>query len=102
MAETTLSDRALIRLSGEDVRDFLQGLVTQNVDAAITTAQQQGKPNQELLGILSELDEQAHRGGDIIRALRGFVRKDEDLAAPFDFSELLVQTHSLLRHRRRA
>lgn len=33
MAETTLSDRALIRLSGEDVRDFLQGLVTQNVDA---------------------------------------------------------------------
>lgn len=33
MPETTLSDRALIRLSGEDVRDFLQGLVTQNVNA---------------------------------------------------------------------
>jgi tRNA-modifying protein YgfZ len=28
---TTLTDRALIRLSGEDVREFLQGLVTQDV-----------------------------------------------------------------------
>lgn len=28
MANTTLNDRALIRLSGEDVRGFLQGLVT--------------------------------------------------------------------------
>lgn len=33
MSTTTLSDRALIRLSGEDVRGFLQGLVTQNMDA---------------------------------------------------------------------
>ena len=31
MAETTLADRALLRLSGEDVRGFLQGLVTQDV-----------------------------------------------------------------------
>ncbi len=31
MAETTLSDRAIIRLSGDDVRGFLQGLVTNNV-----------------------------------------------------------------------
>lgn len=31
MAATTLTDRALIRLSGEDVRGFLQGLVTQDV-----------------------------------------------------------------------
>ena len=28
-----LTDRALIRLSGGDVREFLQGLVTQNLDA---------------------------------------------------------------------
>ncbi|CAN5227462.1 folate-binding protein YgfZ [soil metagenome] len=28
---TTLTDRAVIRLSGEDVRDFLQGLVTNDV-----------------------------------------------------------------------
>lgn len=31
MADTTLTDRALIRLSGENVRDFLQGLVTNDV-----------------------------------------------------------------------
>ena len=31
MAYTTLNDRALIRLSGEDVRGFLQGLVTNDV-----------------------------------------------------------------------
>jgi tRNA-modifying protein YgfZ len=31
MAETTLIDRAVIRLSGEDVRGFLQGLVTNDV-----------------------------------------------------------------------
>ena len=32
MSDTTLIDRALIRLSGEGVRDFLQGLVTSDVD----------------------------------------------------------------------
>lgn len=32
MASTTLLDRALIRLSGDDVRDFLQGLVTNDLD----------------------------------------------------------------------
>jgi folate-binding protein YgfZ len=31
MAATTLADRAILRLSGEDVRDFLQGLVTNDV-----------------------------------------------------------------------
>jgi folate-binding protein YgfZ len=31
MAATTLADRAVIRLSGEDVRGFLQGLVTSDV-----------------------------------------------------------------------
>ena len=31
MTATTLTDRAVIRLSGEDVRGFLQGLVTNDV-----------------------------------------------------------------------
>ena len=31
MSATTLTDRALVRLSGEDVRGFLQGLVTNDV-----------------------------------------------------------------------
>jgi folate-binding protein YgfZ len=33
MAATTLTDRSLIRLTGEDVRGFLQGLVTNDVSA---------------------------------------------------------------------
>ena len=35
MAKTTLIDRAVIRLSGEDVRGFLQGLVTNDVLGAL-------------------------------------------------------------------
>ena len=35
MAATTLSDRAVIRLSGENVREFLQGLVTSDVTGAL-------------------------------------------------------------------
>jgi folate-binding protein YgfZ len=32
---TTLTDRAVVRLSGEDVRDFLQGLVTSDVEGGL-------------------------------------------------------------------
>lgn len=35
MAATTLTDRAVIRLSGEDVRGFVQGLVTSDVTTAL-------------------------------------------------------------------
>ena len=35
MPATTLADRAVIRLSGEDVRGFLQGLVTSDVTGAL-------------------------------------------------------------------
>jgi folate-binding protein YgfZ len=35
MAATTLTDRAVIRLSGEDVRAFLQGLATNDVTGAL-------------------------------------------------------------------
>src|SRR6478672_13595342 len=35
MSATTLTDRAIIRLSGEGARDFLQGLVTTDVTGAL-------------------------------------------------------------------
>ena len=35
MAATTLTDRAVIRLSGDDVRGFLQGLVTSDVTGVL-------------------------------------------------------------------
>ena len=35
MPETTLPDRALLRISGTDVRGFLQGLVTADVNGPL-------------------------------------------------------------------
>jgi len=35
MSATTLTDRAVVRLSGEDVRGFLQGLVTSDVEGPL-------------------------------------------------------------------
>src|ERR671920_1386406 len=35
MAATTLTDRAVVRLSGEDVRGFVQGLVTNDVEGKL-------------------------------------------------------------------
>src|SRR5690349_531757 len=35
MSATTLTDRAVVRLSGEDVRGFVQGLVTSDVAGAL-------------------------------------------------------------------
>ena len=72
--------------------------ISQNVDAAITTAKEQAGANPDLLNILKELDDQAHRGGDILKALRGFIKKDQAEVSPFDVNELVRQTHSLLHH----
>ena len=72
--------------------------ISQNVDAALSTAKQDTPVNEDLIAILSELDEQAHQGGDVVRALRGFVRKDEGETAEFDFNELLEQAKRLMRH----
>lgn len=72
--------------------------ISQNVDAAISTAKQGDPENADLIAILNELDEQAHQGGDVVRALRGFVRKDEGDIAPFNFNELLDQAKRLMRY----
>ena len=72
--------------------------ISQNADAALTTARQNHPGDTDLQDILTELDEQAHRGGDILRALRGFVRRDESEIHPFDLGELMVQTDRLLHH----
>jgi C4-dicarboxylate-specific signal transduction histidine kinase len=71
--------------------------ISQNVDAAITTAGQQKPVDENLLNILTELDEQAHLGGDILRSLRGFIRRDQGEKKPVDVNELLEQTSRLLQ-----
>ena len=70
--------------------------ITQNVDAALLTLEEQKKPNPELVEILEDMDRQAHHGAEIIRALRGLVRKDDDERIAFDLTELLEQTLQLL------
>ncbi len=71
--------------------------ISQNVDTAISIAKQDDAPQAELLTILSELDEQAHQGGDIIRSLRGFAKKDVHGKDPIDLDDLLSQTYRLMR-----
>ncbi len=71
--------------------------ISQNLDTALSVAKMDPAPNKELISILTELDEQAHQGGDIIRALRSFVRKDKGSEQPFDIKELVAQTQRLLR-----
>ncbi|MDA9208209.1 ATP-binding protein, partial [Octadecabacter sp.] len=71
--------------------------ISQNVDTAISIAKQDETPQAELLTILSELDEQAHQGGDIIRSLRGFAKRDVHGRDPIDLDDLLSQTYRLMR-----
>lgn len=71
--------------------------ITQNVDAALLTAAENKNPDPELIHILKDLDQQAHRAGDIIKALREFIRKGEELKESFDINELMTQSSRLVQ-----
>ncbi len=71
--------------------------IAQNVDAALLTVGQGPETDPELREILVEIEEQSIRAGDIIRALRGFIAKDEGNRTTFDFGELLEQTRRLVQ-----
>lgn len=71
--------------------------ITQNVDAALSTAAGDPTIPPDLTEILTELDEQAHRAGGIVRALRGFVRKGEPSKGAIDLRDLIQQTVRLVK-----
>lgn len=71
--------------------------ITQNMDSALYTLRQGACDPEELQAVLEETDQHAHRAGDIIKALRGFVKKDGVEKALFDFEELMEQTLHLVR-----
>ncbi|WP_299783312.1 cache domain-containing protein [uncultured Roseobacter sp.] len=71
--------------------------ITQNMDTALYALKDNASDTEELKSILEETDRHAHRAGDIIKALRGFVKKDGVEKAEFDFEELLEQTLHLVR-----
>lgn len=71
--------------------------ITQNMDAALFALNSKTASEADLKTILNETDQQAHRAGNIIKALRGFVKKEGVEKSEFDFAELLEQTLHLLR-----
>jgi len=71
--------------------------ITQNTDAALLTAAENEDTHPELVDILKDIDGQAHRAADIIRALRGFVRKDEPTKTEIDLDQLVRQTVRLVQ-----
>jgi PAS domain S-box-containing protein len=71
--------------------------ITQNADTALLTAQDEPMQNDELVQILKDLDQQAHRAADIIKALRNFARKGEEWKVPLDLDELIDQTLRLVQ-----
>ncbi|MGV6848146.1 MAG: cache domain-containing protein [Marinibacterium sp.] len=70
--------------------------ITQNADAAQSLAAANRDCTPEVLGLLSEIDQQAHQAGDIVRALRGFIRKEGNRPSDFGLRELLEQARRLV------
>ena len=70
--------------------------IAQNADTALLVLNQMTASDPELRDILSEIERQSLRAGDIIRALRSFIRKDEGSRISFDFADLLGQTLRLV------
>ena len=101
MAATTLTDRALVRLSGEDVRDFLQGLVTSDVAGALPVwtglLTPQGKCLFDFLvwddGADLLLDCQAEAAADLIKRLSIYrLRRPIEIARDDSVQVLLTAT----------
>ncbi len=97
-----LSHVARVNLMGEMASGLAHELnqplsaISYNVDAAKITLEEIGDPDPELAEILSDIDRQSRRAGDIIRALREVVRKDRGRQAPFELGGLIRQTVSLM------
>ncbi len=71
--------------------------ITQNMDTAQIMLGDQGDDLADLRAILQETEQHAHRAGDIIKALRGFVKKEGAEKVEFGFAELLEKTLHLVR-----
>ncbi|SDL52349.1 cache domain-containing protein [Aliiruegeria lutimaris] len=71
--------------------------IAQNVDCALLTVEQMNASDPELQQVLGEIEEQAIRAGEIIRALRSFIIRDEGDRTIFDFGILLEQSWRLLQ-----
>ncbi|EEE37000.1 sensor protein FixL [Rhodobacteraceae bacterium KLH11] len=97
-----LSHVARVNLMGEMASGLAHELnqplsaISYNVDAAKITLDEIGDPDPELTEILTDIDRQSRRAGDIIRALREVVRKDRGRQTPFELGGLIRQTVTLM------
>ena len=71
--------------------------ISQNMDTALFLLRKEAVKNDELELILTETDQKVHRAADIIKALRGFVKKESVDKAEFDFADLVEQTLHLVQ-----
>lgn len=71
--------------------------IAQNVDTALLIVGDDPNVDGELVEVLGDLGQQAHRAGDIIKALRSFARKEEEWKALFDINEILRQSMRLVQ-----
>ena len=70
--------------------------ITQTADAAMYLMDNRPDRIEDVHGLLTEIDQQAHQAGDIVRALRGFIRKEGNIATSFGIRELLEQARRLV------
>lgn len=70
--------------------------IAQNADAALISAERGGGKGNDLRTILEEIESQALRAGDIIRAMRSFIRKDKSNRSVFNLAELIDQSRRLV------
>ncbi len=76
--------------------------IAQNADSALFAVEQMSGVDHGLRETLDEIAEQALRAGEIIKALRSFIRRDEGIQTDFDLSELVAQTSRLISAESRA
>lgn len=70
--------------------------ISANAETALLVLEEQKQADPELHEILQEMNQQSLRAGEIIRALRGFIRKDEGAKTIFSLRDLVEQTSKLL------
>ncbi|MCR8546561.1 PAS domain S-box protein [Salipiger sp. P9] len=76
--------------------------IAQNADSALFAVDQMTGADPALRETLEEIAEQSMRAGDIIKALRGFIRRDDGNRTDFDLGELVQQTLRLVTAEARA
>ncbi|AEI94286.1 cache domain-containing protein [Roseobacter litoralis] len=100
---TDLSHSARINMMGQMATGLAHELnqpllaISQNMDTAVFLLKDTDQKASALRELLVETDRHAHRAGDIIKALRAFVKKEGAEKTEFDFAELMEQSLHLMR-----